>query len=64
MLYHLEKKERTDLISECILRLAAHDLMDYYENNDGSTKGGPDGCLDFNDSANFGLFDCLINSDL
>ena len=45
-----------------MLRLAAHDLMDYYENADGSTQGGSDGCLDFNDSANVGLYDCVIKS--
>lgn len=37
-----------------IVRLAAHDFLDY-NNNDPSSHYGPDGCIDFSNSANAGL---------
>jgi hypothetical protein len=39
-----------------ILRLAAHDFMDF-DQKDNSEPGGPDGCLNFSDPANAGLSD-------
>ena len=43
-----------------IVRLAAHDFMDYDKNSEGSTTSkalGSDGCLDFENQANAGLPD-------
>ena len=48
----------------CIVRTAGHDFMDYRIDADGSTSGGSDGCIDFADSDNTGLADCLEDSDL
>lgn len=39
-----------------IVRLAAHDFLDYNV-SDQTTPYGPDGCIDFNDQANAGLED-------
>jgi len=39
----------------CILRLAAHDFMDY-----SMGSGGADGCVNLDDPDNAGLSDCLI----
>ena len=39
-----------------IVRLAAHDFMDY-DQTDTNEPGGSDGCLDFNDQINAGLSD-------
>lgn len=41
-------------LAGCILRLAGHDLMDF-----ANSTGGSNGCLDFNDTDNKGLFPCL-----
>jgi len=41
-------------LAGCVLRLAGHDLMDFVNGT-----GGSDGCLDFNDTDNAGLFPCL-----
>mmetsp|Transcript_11814 Transcript_11814/g.27533 ORF Transcript_11814/g.27533 Transcript_11814/m.27533 type:complete len:741 (+) Transcript_11814:74-2296(+) len=43
----------------CILRMAGHDFMDYW--ND--TIGGSDGCIDLYDPDNIGLEDCLHEDD-
>lgn len=48
----------------CIVRAAGHDFMDYRIANDGTTSGGSDGCIDFDDDDNKGLADCLENSGL
>jgi len=47
----------------CILRLAAHDFMDYFTHDFGGSQvglGGSDGCLDFQDVDNAGLDHCFI----
>ena len=43
----------------CIVRAAGHDFMDFRYNADGSTSGGSDGCINFNDPDNAGLRECL-----
>lgn len=40
-----------------IVRLAAHDFMDFDQNQEGDAKLGSDGCLDFSNDANSGLPD-------
>ena len=44
------------------MSLAGHDLMDF-RNNSGVLKGGPDGCVNFNDSDNTGLAYCFSISN-
>mmetsp|Transcript_43603 Transcript_43603/g.100513 ORF Transcript_43603/g.100513 Transcript_43603/m.100513 type:complete len:759 (-) Transcript_43603:55-2331(-) len=41
----------------CILRMAGHDFMDFYN----SSIGGADGCIDLSDPDNLGLQDCLLD---
>ena len=43
----------------CVLRLAGHDFMDF---NGTAGSGGSDGCLDFSDPDNAGLFSCMNSS--
>lgn len=38
--------------------------MDFRVAADGTTSGGADGCMDFNDADNAGLADCLENSGI
>jgi len=45
-----------------ILRLAAHDFMDY-DQNDASEPGGSDGCLDLDNPANAGLSSIWCEDD-
>mmetsp|Transcript_55061 Transcript_55061/g.101928 ORF Transcript_55061/g.101928 Transcript_55061/m.101928 type:complete len:488 (-) Transcript_55061:26-1489(-) len=47
----------------CVLRLAAHDFMDY-EERDSTAIGGSDGCLDLHHEINAGLADCIREVDL
>mmetsp|Transcript_54380 Transcript_54380/g.122170 ORF Transcript_54380/g.122170 Transcript_54380/m.122170 type:complete len:491 (-) Transcript_54380:46-1518(-) len=47
----------------CVLRLAAHDFMDYQEKAS-SAIGGSDGCLDFHHEINAGLAECIEEVDL
>jgi hypothetical protein len=42
----------------CVLRLAAHDFMDY-----SSGQGGSDGCIAFDDPDNNGLAECLYQGE-
>jgi len=48
----------------CILRMAGHDFMDYYDGGlmEGP-PGGSDGCIDLEDPDNKGLGDCLLDED-
>jgi hypothetical protein len=45
----------------CVLRLAAHDFMDYVGKPQ-SGIGGADGCIDLSDPDNAGITDCLIGT--
>jgi hypothetical protein len=48
----------------CIVRLAGHDFMDYRLNADGTTSGGSDGCVNFNDADNAGLEACITATNI
>jgi len=40
----------------CLARLAGHDFMDFRVGGDGNgSRGGADGCIDFEDKDNVGL---------
>jgi len=43
----------------CLVRAAGHDFMDFRINADGTTSGGMDGCINFNDGDNAGLQSCI-----
>lgn len=43
----------------CLLRMAGHDFMDFRYESDGTTTGGSDGCINFEDPDNKGLPECL-----
>jgi hypothetical protein len=43
----------------CLVRNAGHDFMDFRINTDNTTTGGMDACINFNDSDNAGLRECL-----
>ena len=43
----------------CLVRLAGHDFMDFRRRADGTTTGGSDGCINFDDPDNSGLQECL-----
>jgi hypothetical protein len=43
----------------CLVRTAGHDFMDFRINPDNTTSGGMDACINFNDSDNAGLRECL-----
>ena len=45
--------------SGCLVRAAGHDFMDFRINQDNTTSGGMDGCINFNDGDNAGLRECL-----
>ena len=46
------------------MRLAGHDFMDFRIHPDGSTTGGSDACLNFDDPDNKGLVECLTQFEL
>ena len=46
------------------MRLAGHDFMDFRLHPDGSTTGGSDACLNFEDPDNKGLAECIVEFDL
>lgn len=46
-------------LAGCIVRMAGHDFMDYLPTAVKGQTGGADGCVDFTDSDNGGLSDCL-----
>jgi hypothetical protein len=48
----------------CLVRTAGHDFMDFRYGTNGSTSGGADGCINFDDADNTGLSACLSNSGL
>ena len=43
----------------CLLRMAGHDFMDFRYEADGTSTGGSDGCINFEDPDNKGLPECL-----
>lgn len=43
----------------CYLRMAGHDFMDFNPLGQGATKGGSDGCINFDDPDNAGLYPCV-----
>ena len=43
----------------CLIRMAGHDFMDFRYESDGTTTGGSDGCINFEDPDNMGLQKCL-----
>ena len=49
---------RADMAA-CLVRAGGHDYMDYRINQDGTSSGGMDGCINFNDGDNAGLLGCL-----
>jgi len=52
-------------IAACVLRFAGHDLMDFKPGPDGTSTGGTggsDGCIDFHDIDNKGLYPCLAGT--
>ena len=44
----------------CLVRLSGHDFMDFRIHEDGSTTGGSDACINFEDPDNKGLAECII----
>ena len=42
--------------------MAGHDFMDFRWAKDGSSRGGSDGCINFEDGDNKGLPECLAKS--
>lgn len=54
-------QDKTNLAA-CMIRMAGHDLMDFRWWGNGSTYGGSDGCINFEDSDNKGLPKCLAES--
>jgi len=48
-------------LAGCIVRMAGHDFMDYLPTAISGQTGGADGCIDFTDSDNGGLSDCLAS---
>lgn len=47
----------------CIVRLAGHDLMDFRQ-GPGESRGGSDGCLNFDDIDNRGIKECVIQTEI
>ena len=47
----------------CLVRFAGHDFMDFRIDST-STSGGADGCMAFSDGDNFGLTDCILDTDI
>ena len=48
----------------CLLRMAGHDFMDFRYEADGTTTGGSDGCVNFEDPDNKGLPECLTEFNM
>ena len=60
-----DKKESTQAKTDfaaCLVRMAGHDFMDFRWAKNGSSKGGSDGCINFEDGDNKGLPECLAIS--
>ena len=43
----------------CLVRLAGHDFMDFRQHADGTTTGGADGCMNFDERPHFGIPECV-----
>jgi hypothetical protein len=50
--------------SGCLVRFAGNDFMDFRFQEDGTSKGGSDGCINFSDPSNSGLEACLKSSGI
>ena len=50
--------------ASCLVRLAGHDFMDFRQQADGTTTGGSDGCINFDDPDNSGLQLCLLATNI
>jgi hypothetical protein len=47
----------------CITRYTFHDIMDIAFNDDGDILGGMDGCIDFTNADNNGLYGCMVGHE-
>ena len=69
-LYEAEDDEVTDgsnpraAFAGCLMRLVGHDFMDFRHQTDGSTTGGADACINFEDGDNKGLPQCIAAFNL
>ena len=43
----------------CLVILAGHDFMDFRQQADGTTTGGADGCMNFDERPHFGIPECV-----
>ena len=48
----------------CLVRLSGHDFMDFRIHPDGTTTGGSDACVNFEDPDNKGLAECITQFGL
>jgi hypothetical protein len=48
----------------CLVRTAGHDFMDFRYQADGTTRGGADGCINFEEGDNTGLSACLAKANM
>ena len=48
----------------CLVRLSGHDFMDFRRHADGTTTGGSDAYINFNDPDNKGLAECITEFEL
>ena len=53
---------RADFVG-CVTRYVGHDLMDIAFDNQGDILGGMDGCIDFTNPDNNGLYGCLVGRE-